>query len=312
MHASAVRALSEHALPTVGDAEIELDGRIVRVTNLDKALWPRTGTTKRQLIDYYMSVAPAMLPHVARRPLTLARFPDGVDGKGWFQTSCPHPPEWLETFRVTDESGRVVRDHCVITDRAGLIWLVNLASIEVHSLLWRLPRVEEPSAVVFDLDPGEGTELAECFQAALAIKDHLSSVGLESFPNLSGWAGVHVQVPVAPGHSFVRTKEFARGIAAEMARSSEEITDRFAHRDRVGRVLIDWRQNAPSLSVVAPYSLRALAEPSVAAPLTWEEVGTGAEAEPLLIGPEACIERLGRYGDLLAPVLELHQRLPAA
>lgn len=298
------------ALPAVGDAEIELDGRIVRLTNLDKVLWPKTGTTKRQLIDYYLRIAPAMLPHIVRTPLTLARFPDGVDGRGWFQTSCPHPPEWIETFRVADASGRVVRDHCVISDRAGLIWMANLASIEIHSLLWRLPKVEEPTSVVFDLDPGEGTGLSACLSAALAIRGRLTDAGLQSFPNLSGWAGAHIHVPLGPGHSFARTKEFARRIAADLASSSDTITDRLARPDRAGRVLIDWRQNAPSLSVVAPYSVRALEEPSVAAPLTWEEVEKGAEGETFVVDPEACLRRVGRYGDLPASVLELQQQLP--
>jgi len=292
---------------------LEIAGRSVRFTNEDKVLWPETGTTKGDLLDYYLTAAPVLLPYLEERPLTLGRWPDGVDAEGWFQTTCPTPPEWIPTHPVPPgPRTRRPRNYCVVNEVAALVWVVNLAGIELHPLLARRPAVDRPTSLVFDLDPGPGASLATCAAVAVLVRDTLAGQGLASFAKTSGWSGLHVVAPLAPTHRYTDTKAFARTVARHLAASHPElVVDRQDRSLRTGRVLIDWSQNDEHKSTAAAYSVRALAFPSVSTPLRWEEVEAAAQgAASLMFDTAAVRQRLERHGDLFRPVKELAQALP--
>jgi bifunctional non-homologous end joining protein LigD len=292
---------------------LEIDGRAVRFTNPDKVLWPATGTTKRDLLDYYRAVAPVLLSHIAHRPLTLGRWPDGIDELGWLQTTCHHHPDWIPTHPVARRrGGGLSRDYCLLNEEAALVWAVNLATIEFHPLLSRVPETGRPDAVLFDLDPGEGVSMEGCSRVALWLRDLLAEAGLEGWPKTSGQAGLHVAVPVRTGPGYAETKRFAREMAARLAAEHPGlVVDRMERSRRRGRVFIDWSQNDEHKSTVAPYSLRALPWPSPSTPLHWEEVEAAAAGRwPLVFDAAALLRRLDAAGDLFRPVLEPDQRLP--
>jgi bifunctional non-homologous end joining protein LigD len=306
-------ALAEVVSSAARATEVDVGGRRVRLTNLDKVLWPRTGTTKRELFAYYIAIASALLPHIAGRPLTLGRYPDGVEGVNWFQTTCPHPPPWMETYPVRARDGGRGPNYCLVMDLAGLLWVVNLASIELHPLLVRSHRRDEATVVVFDLDAGPGASLAACCRVACELRARLSSHGLEAYPKTSGLEGLHVYVPLNSGAAFADTRRFARAVAADLARDRRDVTHLKAPRDRVGKVLIDWGRNSPNLSTVAPYSLRAMGWPVASTPVTWEEVeAAGRGLQDSL--PRAAVDTIRRVetnGDLFAGVLAQRQALPS-
>jgi bifunctional non-homologous end joining protein LigD len=287
----------------VSDTELAVDGRTIRLTSLDRVVWSEAGFTKRETLDYYRAVAPVLLPHVLDRPLTLARFPEGVDASGWYQTQC-RGPEWLPRRRVGTQ------DYCVLDGLAELLWAVNAGALELHPLLSRGERTEEPTAVVFDLDPGPPAGLAECRGVALALRARLEELGLASLPKLTGSIGLHVVAPLNTEAAFDATKAFARAVAAELAVSLPDlVVDAPTRALRAGKVFVDWMQNTATRSLVAPYSLRALPHPTVAAPVTWEEVERGPDGA-LVFAPRDVVERVERLGDLHRPALELVQRLP--
>ena len=294
---------------------LEVEGRWLRLSNLDKVLWPLAGFTKGDVIDFYTRVAPTLLPHVQERPLTLRRFPDGVDASNWFQTQCPPGrPDWLSTAPLADRRGGVY-EMCLVNDLASLLWVANLAAIELHPLLARRERPDEPTVVVFDLDPGPPADVLACCEVALGLRDMLDGLGLATFPKTSGSVGLHVYVPLNTPHGFPETKGFAREIAALLtAERPDRVTDVMRRAARGGKVLVDWLQNDPTRSTLAPYSLRGTGWPTVSTPVTWEEVERAlatASAELLTFEAADVLDRLERVGDLFAPVLELTQRLPA-
>jgi bifunctional non-homologous end joining protein LigD len=283
------------------------------LTSLDRVLWPAVGFTKGDMLEYYEAVAPVLLPHVAGRPLTLGRFPAGVEGPGFATTECRGRPEWVRTVRVPLRSGEV-REQCVIEDLPSLLWVVNLGSIELHAFPSAAGRLEEPAFVVLDLDPGPGTGLAECCRIALGLLEALGDARLSGFCKTSGGLGLHVYVPVAPGHSFAAAKRFSRSLAARLAGEwPDAVTDRRELTGRVGEVLIDWVPNSARALTVTPYSLRAADVPSVSTPVGWDEVeaaATGDGDETMRFGPRDVIERVRAKGDPFRPVLELRQTLP--
>jgi bifunctional non-homologous end joining protein LigD len=294
-------------------AVLEIGGRAVRFTNPDKVLWPATGTTKRDLLDYYRAVTPVLLPHLAHRPLTLGRWPDGVDELGWLQTTCHHHPDWIPTHPVARRrGGGFSRDYCLVNEEAALVWAVNLATIEFHPLLSRVPETGRPDAVLFDLDPGEGVSVEGCSRVALWLRAVLADDGLDAFPKTSGQAGLHVVVPLRRGPGYAETKRFARAVAARLtAAHPDAVVDRMERSRRVGKVFIDWSQNDEHKSTVAPYSLRALPWPSPSTPLRWDEVEAAAAGQRCLrFDAPAVLRRLDADGDVFRPVLELDQRLP--
>ena len=302
------------SLASGGDM-VEVDGRYLRMTNLDKVLWPEAGFTKGDLLEYYQAVAATLLPHLAGRPLTLHRFPDGIEGSHWYETRCPPHPPWLRVARMHTfrRSGKIV-DACVIDDRAGLAWAAQTAAVELHPYLSPAERLDHPGFVVFDLDPGAPAGMVAACGAALHVRAVLDDLGLVSVLKTSGGKGVHVYVPVAPVHDFADTKAFARGVARLLVRRHPDLfVNRMARSLRTGKVLIDWSQNDGGKSTVVAYSLRAMAMPTVSMPITWDEaeaVVATRGARHLWFSPSSALRRIDAHGDLFAPALELRQRLP--
>lgn len=292
---------------------LEIEGRRVALSNLEKVLWPDAGFTKGKMLDYYVRIAPALVPHVRGRPLTLRRFPDGVEAPNWYQNECRGPPEWLPTLELPKVGGQPQR-FCLVNDLAGLLWVINLATIELHPFLARGDRPDEPTAAVFDLDPGRPADIVDCSRVALRLRDALDGLGLASFPKTSGAVGLHVYIPLNTRHGYAETKAFARTLAAFLAEEEPElIVDRQAKRLREGKVLVDWLQNDPTRSTVAAYSLRGTAWPTVSMPVFWEEIEETAStdrAEMLTFTPDRALARLEAEGDVFTPVLHLEQALP--
>jgi bifunctional non-homologous end joining protein LigD len=296
--------------------ELEVDGRRIRLSSLDRVMWPLVGMTKGAMVDYYARVAPALLPHLAGRPLTLHRFPEGAEGESFFQTRCPPHPSWVRTQRMyVFRSGKEV-DAPVIDDLPGLLWAANLSTVELHPYLALAERLEQPDFVVFDLDPGEPADVLDASRVALLLHGLLDSLGLPSSVKTSGASGVHVYVAVT-GHTYADTKPFARGVAGRLsAQHPELVVDRMTRSLRGGKVLVDWSQNDAGKSTIAPYSLRGLDVPTVSTPLSWDELEAAVAAgdwRALVFGPGEVLDRLDRSGDLFAPVLEPppHAGLPS-
>jgi bifunctional non-homologous end joining protein LigD len=287
--------------------EARIDGRLLRFSRVEKEMWP--GFTKGDVIEYYSAVGRALLPHLRGRPVTLARFPDGIGGPAWYQTNCRGHPEWMRTAEVVGRSGQTLR-YCVIEDLASLLWVADQAALELHPLMTHVDHPGRGREVAFDLDPGQPAGLPEVCRVALALRKALETRGLEAFPKTSGSKGLHVLVPVTPT-SFAETKRFAREVAARLAASGPEaVTDRPAKALRRGRVFVDWGGNDPNRSLAAPYSLRAARSPVVSTPLTWDEVEAGAAGAALRFGPDEVVERLRRLGDLFGRMNDPARRLP--
>jgi bifunctional non-homologous end joining protein LigD len=280
---------------------VVVEGRAVQLSNLDKVLWPRASFTKRQLIEYYVELAPILLPHLEGRPLTTRRFPDGVDGVSWHQNECQRQPEWFPVFQTTGRDGRLLR-FCMVDGEAALVWLANQAAIELHPFSWRVDTPRVPTQLVFDLDPGPPADLVVTAGVAVALRELLEELGLEAIVKASGSLGLHVHVPLAA--PLEAPKEFARDVAQTLAaRRPADVVAEMRKELRAGKVYVDWLQNDPTRQTVAPYSLRGLQWPTVAAPLRWEEVEQAAvtgRAERLVVTAPDMQARLDRYGDLFA------------
>jgi bifunctional non-homologous end joining protein LigD len=266
----------------------------VALSSPDKVLFPETGFTKADLAAYYQRIAGALLPHVAGRPLTLARFPEGIERYGWYQTNCKGHPPWIRTKRVGTQ------DYCVLDDEAGLVWAANMGAIELHPLLALADDVDRPLVLVLDFDPGEGADIADCCRVALRARALLAETGLEAFPKTSGGAGLHVYAPLDGTATYAETRPLARELSRRLAEDDpDRVTDRMPIAERARMVFVDWNQNGPTKSVVAPYSLRANPWPTVSTPLTWDEVER-ANPHSLVFFPEDAIARLEEAGDLFA------------
>jgi bifunctional non-homologous end joining protein LigD len=286
--------------------EVEIGGRALRLTHLDRVLWPATGFTKGDLIDYYLSVAPALLPHLAGRPLTLGRWPRGVEERGFAQTECRGHPTWLRTRPLRLRDG-TVRNHCVVEDLPSLAWVANLGTIELHAHHFAAERPDEPTVVTLDLDPGRGAALSEACRVALLLRGLLEEMGLPAYVKTSGGIGLHLYAPLDAPQPGERTRALARGLAARLAAEHGElVTDDQRSPARRERVLVDWLQSDPRRTTVAPYSLRATDVPAVSRPLDWGEVeaavGSG-DAAKLRFGPAEVLARVERLGDLFRGAL---------
>jgi bifunctional non-homologous end joining protein LigD len=294
---------------------VSIEGRRVAVTNLDKVLWPASGMTKGELLQYYVAVAPTLLPHLRGRPLTLRRFPDGVEGASWHQNECRGEPEWLTVFETGGRQGRVLR-FCMVEDLASLVWIVNQGSIELHPFSWHVDAPRQPTQLVFDLDPGPPAGIVECARIALELRGLLAELGLVSLAKTSGSLGLHVHVPLGTPHDGAEVKEFAKLVARAIGeRLPDEVVGEVHRSRRAGKVYVDWLQNDPTRQTVAPYSLRGLPFPTVAAPVTWDEVeraAASADADCLTFLHDEVVARIETHGDLFAPLNELEQRLPAS
>jgi bifunctional non-homologous end joining protein LigD len=292
---------------TSARVEVEVAGRRLELSNRDKVFWPETGFTKGDLLDYYEAVAPTMVAHLAGRPITLRRWPDGVDGQSFFQKNAPkHRPGWMATVRLGDV------DYLRIDEPAGLLWAANSAAIEIHPGLAGAPHLDTPGWLVLDLDPGDGADVMTCRQVALILRDYLARLQLVAWPKTSGSKGLQLYVPLNNGTRYDTTRPFAEALA-HMAEADHPdlIVSSIDRSVRRKKVLIDWNQNAASRTTVAAYSVRALPRPSVSTPLSWDELEGASAADDLRFDTSAVLQRLGQLGDLMAPVLSVEQELPA-
>jgi bifunctional non-homologous end joining protein LigD len=274
-------------------------------------MYPETGFTKGQVIDYYTRIAPAVLPHLRDRPLTLKRYPNGVEGGHFYEKQCPsHRPDWVRSEPVELSSKTI--QFCICDDLPTLVWLANLADLELHPSLSKVPDVERPSIMAFDLDPGPGTGLAECCEVAVLLRDALGALGLECFPKTSGSKGIQVYVPlntddVDYDHG---TKRLSNALARHLESQHPKLIVSSQKKElRKNRVLIDWSQNDEHKTTVGVYSLRARERPTVSTPLMWQEVEAG-DPDALVFEAEDVLARFEEHGDLFAPVEELEQALP--
>ncbi len=288
----------------------------MRLRNPGKVLYPAAGTSKAEVLDYYLRAAPWLLPHLRGRPLTLKRYPEGVDGGHFYEKQSPaHRPDWVRTFPVWSEGrGRPI-DFTLCEDAATLAWLVNLADLELHTSLSVVPRLECPTSVVFDLDPGAPAGLLACAALSLELRALLADVGLRAWPKVSGGKGLQVYVPLNRGEqTYEETKPFAHGVALALEEAyPDRVVSRMEKRLRPGKVLVDWSQNDVHKTTVNVYSLRAGPSPTVSFPLAWEEVARAVRrgrVDGLRVSPAEALSRLGSEGDLFLPVLQVRQGLP--
>ncbi len=286
---------------------VEVEGRQLSLSNLDKVLYPETGFTKGQVIDYYTRVASALLPHLRGRPLTLKRYPNGVEGDYFYEKQCPsHRPEWVATAAIP--TGRKTIDFCLADDLPTLVWLANLADLELHTSLSLAEPIERPTMMVFDLDPGEPAGLPECAEVAIALRNLLEQLSLRSFAKTSGSKGLQVYVPLNGEVTYDDTKPLAQAIARHLEAGRPELVVSSQKKSlRGGKVLIDWSQNDEHKTTVCVYSLRARERPTVSTPLDWDELD---DPSSLVFDSSDVLERVEEHGDLFSPVLELRQELP--
>jgi bifunctional non-homologous end joining protein LigD len=289
---------------------VEIEGRRLRLSNLDKVLYPETGTTKAEVIDFYARIAPAMVPHLADRGVTLRRFPDGVEGGSFFEKRCPgHRPDWLGTvLGPGDRNGNI--HYCCLDSAPALVWAANMAALEVHAPMARSD-IETPTMCVFDLDPGDGTSIVECADVALDVRHVLDGFGLEGFAKTSGSKGLQVYVPLNTPHTHEDASAFALAVAQLLERAHpDQVVSNMKRSLRKGKVLVDWSQNSRHKTTIAVYSLRARPRPTMSTPVTWDEVEAAAGGVALSFETADVLARVDDLGDLFAPTLALKQRLP--
>ncbi len=294
------------------ETHVEVGGRQLRLTNLDKVLYPATGFTKGQVVDYYTRVASALLPHLEDRPLTMVRLPDGVGGERFFEKRCPgHRPAWLGTVPLDADSEIQA---CSIEDLPGLVWTANLAALELHTPQARAPDPWHPTAMVFDLDPGAPADIVDCARVALDVRDLLGQLGLHVVAKTSGSKGIHLSVGLRPSVDAEATKAFALAVGQILeSRDKKRVTVTMARDQRPGRVFVDWSQNDRHKTTVCAYSLRATSEPNVSTPIAWDEVEAVADdgdGDALQFDPADVLARVEELGDLYAGSLAEDQELP--
>jgi bifunctional non-homologous end joining protein LigD len=296
---------------------VEVDGRELKLTNLEKVLYPEVGFTKGEMVDYYAKVAPTMVPHLTGRAVTLRRFPEGVDDldAAFFEKRCPkHRPKWVKTARVEagPHAGKI--DFCVCDGRPTLVWMAQLASIELHPSLSLSRAPKRPTVLAFDLDPGPPADIVDCCRVGLRLREMFGHFGMQSFPKTSGSKGMQVYVPLNNKTSYEVTKPFAKAIAQLLEKQTpDEVVSKMKKVEREGKVFVDWSQNHQRKTTIAVYSMRARERPTVSTPITWEEVEEVADSgdgSKLVFETGDVLERIEDRGDLFAPVLELEQELP--
>ena len=289
---------------------VEIDGRELSVTNLDKVLYP-DGFTKAEVIDYYVRVAPAMLPHVQGRGVTLRRYPNGVDGTSFFEKRSPdHRPEWIGTaLGPGDRKGGI--QYLVIDEVATLAWVGNMAALEVHAPMARAVDIDAPTMVVFDLDPGAPATIVDCCRVALEIQDVLADLDLQIWPKTSGSKGMQLYLPLNTPHTHEHASSFALAVAQVLENQDpKRVTSVMKKQLRKGKIFVDWSQNSHHKTTIAAYSLRARPTPTVSTPISWDEVQSGADGEVLSFTAPEVLERVADFGDVFAPTATLEQELP--
>ncbi len=294
---------------------VDIDGHQLKLSNLDKVLYPADGFTKGQVIDYYARIAPVAVPHYDGRPMTLKRYPNGVDDKFFFEKNSPkHRPEWVTTAPTWSRHSKRTIDFTVIDTQATLIWTANLAAIELHPSLSLAVKPEQPTMVVFDLDPGAPADIRQCCEVACHLRELFDHLKLEAFPKTSGSKGLQIYVPLNTEVTYDEpnggTKGFALAVAQLLERQHPDLVVSNMAKDlRHGKILVDWSQNDESKTTSGVYSLRAREHPTVSTPVTWDEVETGDPDQLRFTAPDV-LNRVERLGDLFRPTLELEQSLP--
>jgi len=296
-------------------AELIVDGRKLRVSNLNKVLYPKPGFTKGQVIDYYIRIAPALLPHLKDRPLTMKRYPNGVEGMFFYEKNCPsHRPAWVKTARVWSHGNQRDMHYCLAQDLPTLVWAANLADLELHTSLARKKDVARPTMMVFDLDPGPPADIVQCCRVGLWLRDLLGKMKLQSWAKTSGSKGLQVYVPLNTPATFDQTKALSRALAEHLEREHPDlVVHKMLKALRKGKVLVDWSQNDEHKTTINVYSLRAKEQPTVSTPVTWEEVEaclTKKKPGLLTFTSDQVLQRVEKMGDLFEPIETLKQKLP--
>ena len=294
---------------------VEIEGKHLSLTNLDKVLYPATGFTKGQVIDYYARIAPVLVPHLTGRPLTLKRYPEGVDKEYFFEKNATkHRPEWVKTAPIWSEGNQRTVNYILANDLPTLIWIANLASIELHPSLSLAKDIMCPRSMVFDLDPGSPANIVHCCQVGMWLRDIFEHFGLQSFPKTSGSKGLQIYVPLNSPTSYEVTKTFAHALARLLENEHRElVVSDMKKQLRVGKVFVDWSQNDEHKTTVSVYSVRAREHPTVSTPVKWEEVEHALKKKDetlLVFEASQVLDRVGKMGDLFEPVLTLKQKLP--
>jgi len=292
---------------------VEVDGHRLTLTNLDKVFYPKAGFTKAEVIHYHVQIAPYLLPHLHDRAITMKRYPDGVDGEYFYEKEAPsHRPKWVQTTQVAKGSGGAI-NYCMIHDLPSLVWVANLADLELHTFLHRAPDVDRPTMMAFDLDPGPPADIVLCCQIALQLKAFFDALDLQLFAKTSGSKGLQVYVPLNTPTTYEKTKTFARTLAERFEEEHpDKVVSNMKKSSRQGKVFIDWSQNDDHKTTVSVYSLRAKEQPTVSTPVFWEEVAQSAKkGQPLSFTSDEVLARAEKHGDIFAPVLSLKQKLPA-
>lgn len=297
------------------DSMVEIQGRDLKLSNLEKVLYPAVGFNKQQIIDYYVRIAPAMIPHLAGRALTRKRYPNGVEAEFFYEKNAPqHRPEWVKTAPIWSEGNHRTVHYILANDLPTLVWLANLAAIELHPSLALAKDITCPTMMVFDLDPGPPADIVQCCQVGLWLREIFDHFGLESFPKTSGSKGLQIYVPLNTPTNYDSTKTFAHALAQLLEHEHPDmVVSDMKKKVRTGKVFVDWSQNDEHKTTIAVYSLRARERPTVSTPVTWEEVVRTLkkkDAGLLVFEAKQTVARVGKMGDLFAPVLELKQRLP--
>jgi bifunctional non-homologous end joining protein LigD len=294
---------------------VEVAGKRLTLTNLDKVLYPATGFTKGQVIDYYARIAPALLPHLHGRAVTMKRYPDGVDSEYFYEKNAPkHRPDWVKTASIFSRHNRRNINYLLVEDLPTLIWMENLASLEIHPSLALAGDVKSPTMMVFDLDPGPPANIVQCAQVGIWLHDIFSHWGLESFPKTSGSKGLQIYVPLNTPVSYDQSKLFAHALAQLLEHEHRDLVVSDMKKEvRTGKVFVDWSQNDEHKTTVSVYSLRAREHPTVSTPVTWDEVEVALkkkDPKALVFEAPEVLQRFAKLGDLHEPVLHLQQRLP--
>jgi len=296
-------------------AELIVDDRKLQVSNLDKVLYPKAGFTKAQVIDYYIRIAPVLLPHLKDRPLTMKRYPDGVEGQFFYEKNCPaHRPKWVQTTKVWSEGNQRIMHYCLANDLPTLVWAANLADLELHTSLSRKNKIERPTTMVFDLDPGAPADIVECCQVGIWLRELLGGMNLKAFAKTSGSKGLQVYVPMNTAVTYDQTKGLSRSLAQRLEREHpDRVTSNMSKAARKRKVFVDWSQNDEHKTTICVYSLRAKEEPTVSTPVSWTEVENclkNKRAELLRFRSDQTLARVEKQGDLFELVATLKQKLP--
>ena len=295
--------------------QVTIGRRKLEVSNLDKVFYPATGTSKGDVISYYRAVAPVLLPHLKNRFLTMKRYPNGVDGKFFYEKECPkHRPEWVKTAPMVRKKDNKAVNYCLVNDEASLVWSANLANLELHTSLALAKDFYRPTALVFDLDPGEGADVLDCAQVAMLLHRIFDDMGLESFPKTSGSKGLQLFVPLNTAVTYDDTKPLAHELALRLESTHRDlVVSKQDRAERRGKVLVDWSQNDDHKTTASVYSLRAKERPTVSTPVTWQELKKALRAQRadlLVFEAKDVLARIDKKGDLFEPVRTLKQKLP--